>query len=502
MTQVDHIRKAYFEEGHNITQIAEIFSCDRKTVRKYLAIDDFNQPAPHPKRAAAQPKLDPFKAIIDDWLVDDLNYRRKQRHTARRVYTRLEKEAPDFNCSYRTVATYVKAKKQQLYKPAKGALPLEHQPGEAQVDFGTAEFYENSVLYTGHYLNLSFPASNAGYFQLFKGENQECLFEGLRSIFERLGGVPPRLWFDNASTIVAKILKHGERTLTAAFLRFKQHYNFTSVFCNPSAGHEKGNVESKVGYHRRNFFVPVPRFENLADYNRQLLDESVADHEREHYRFNDDISRLHEADKAALLPLPATAYDCSRYETVKVDLYGKFKLDSPLYTYSTAPKYAGSRVLVQITSDAVIPLDDSARPIAKHKRLYGDFKQEQMDWLPYLTQLSRCPGALKYSGIYKMLPDPLQHYLDGLDKTSQGKVLKALAKLSEDNGFDRAVSSVAEAVRRGRSDLDSLLALHGYLQPLQGPQKMDVSGMALPQLPTFLFPVSQYDDMLSGKAVT
>jgi len=502
MTQVDHIRKAYFEEGRNITQIAEIFSCDRKTVRKYLAIDDFNQPVPHPKRTAAQPKLDPFKAIIDDWLVDDLNYRRKQRHTARRVYTRLEKEAPDFNCSYRTVATYVKAKKQQLYKPAKGALPLEHQPGEAQVDFGTAEFYENSVLYTGHYLNLSFPASNAGYFQLFKGENQECLFEGLRSIFERLGGVPPRLWFDNASTIVAKILKHGERNLTAAFLRFKQHYNFTSVFCNPSAGHEKGNVESKVGYHRRNFFVPVPRFENLADYNRQLLDESVADHEREHYRFNDDISRLHEADKAALLPLPATAYDCSRYETVKVDLYGKFKLDSPLYTYSTAPKYAGSRVLVQITSDAVIPLDDSARPIARHKRLYGNFKQEQMDWLPYLTQLSRCPGALKYSGIYKMLPDPLQHYLDGLDKTSQGKVLKALAKLSEDNGFDRAVNSVAEAVRRGRSDLDSLLALHGYLQPLQGPQKMDVSGMALPELPTFLFPVSQYDDMLSGKAVT
>ncbi|MCX7781231.1 MAG: hypothetical protein N2491_10040 [Negativicutes bacterium] len=207
-------------------------------------------------------------------------------------------------------------------------------------------------------------------------------------------------------------------------LRFKQHYNFASVFCNPSAGHEKGNIEGKVGYYRRNFFVPVPRFENLADYNRQLLDESVADHEREHYRFNDDISCLHEADNATLLPLPRTAYDCSRYETVKVDLYGKFKLDSPLYTYSTAPKYAGSRVLVQITSDAVIPLDDSTRPIARHKRLYGDFKQEQMDWLPYLTQLSRYPGARKYSGIYKMLPDPLQHYLDGLDKTSQAKCLK------------------------------------------------------------------------------
>ena len=502
MTQIDHIRNAFFEKGHNITQIAEIFSCDRKTVRKYLAIENFNETAPRCKRANEQPKLDPFKATIDDWLTEDLNYRRKQRHTARRVHKRLEKEVSGFNCSYRTVAAYVKTKKEQLYKPAKGVLPLEHQPGEAQVDFGTADFYENELLCTGHYLNLSFPASNAGYFQLFKGENQECLFEGLQRIFERMGGVPPRLWFDNASTVVTKILKHGERNLTPAFLRFKQHYNFTSVFCNPSAGHEKGNVESKVGYHRRNFFVPVPRFESLADYNRQLLDEAVADHNREHYRFNDDISRLHEADKAVLLPLPLADYDCSRYETVKVDLYGKFKLDSPLYTYSTAPKYAGSRVLIQITSDAVIPLDESARPIARHKRLYGDFKQEQMDWLPYLTQLSRCPGALKYSGIYKMLPDPLQHYLDKLDKAGQGKVLKVLAKLSEEDGFDRAVNSVAEAIRRERSDLDSLLTLHGYLQPLQEVQVMDVSGMTLPELPTFLFPVSQYDDMLNAKAVT
>lgn len=502
MTQIDHIRKSFFEEGRTITEIAKIFSCDRKTVRKYISVENFNQPTPRLKSNSGQPKLDPFKAIIDEWLTDDLNYRRKQRHTAWRVYKRLEKEVIGFNCSYRTVSAYVKRKKEQLYKPSKGVLPLEHKPGEAQVDFGTADFYENGELYTGHYLNLSFPASNAGYFQLFKGENQECLFEGLQRIFERLGGVPPRLWFDNASTVVTKILKQGERNLTTAFLRFKQHYNFTSVFCNPYAGHEKGNVESKVGYHRRNFFVPVPRFANLTEYNRQLLEEAVADHEREHYRFNDDISRLHEADKGVLLPLPLTDFDCSRYETVKVDLYGKFKLDSPLYSYSTAPKYAASRVLVQITSNEVIPLDESARPITRHKRLYGDYKQEQMDWLPYLTQLSRCPGALKYSGIYKLLPEPLQDYLAGLDKSSQGKVLKVLAKLSEESGFDRAVSSVSEAVKHNRKDLDSLLVLHEYLKPLASPQSMDLSQMALPELPAFLFPVSQYDDMLSPKAVT
>ncbi|SEJ86709.1 hypothetical protein SAMN05660742_12090, partial [Propionispira arboris] len=49
MTQIDYIRKAFFEEGLNISQIAKTFSCDRKTVRKYLAIEDFNQPFPKAK---------------------------------------------------------------------------------------------------------------------------------------------------------------------------------------------------------------------------------------------------------------------------------------------------------------------------------------------------------------------------------------------------------------------------------------------------------------------
>jgi len=42
----------------------------------------------------------------------------------------------------------------------------------------------------------------------------------------------------------------------------------------------KGNVESKVGYHRRNWLVPVPRFERLSDFNQDLLKICDADAER------------------------------------------------------------------------------------------------------------------------------------------------------------------------------------------------------------------------------
>lgn len=78
------------------------------------------------------------------------------------------------------MASYVAMKKKQLYQDNSCRLPLEHNPGEAQVDFGKADFYENGRKYEGAYLNVSFPYSNAGYTQLFKGENQEVYLKVLK----------------------------------------------------------------------------------------------------------------------------------------------------------------------------------------------------------------------------------------------------------------------------------------------------------------------------------
>jgi len=335
--------------------------------------------------------------------------------------------------------------------------------------------------------------------QLFKGENAECFFEGLRNIFEFLGGVPPRLWFDNASVMVESICKHGGRNLTDAFRRFKEHYGFGAAFCNLASGNEKGNVENKVGYNRRNMLVPIPEFEVLAEYNRTLLEKSVQDHDREHYRFNGTIKALHEEDKKMFLPLPTVPFDCSRHETCRVDAYGKFWL-TPKQAYSTSPKYARGRILVRITSGEVIPLDENHRPVTVHKRLYGQNKQESMNWIPYLTQLSRNPGALKYTGVWSMLPDPLRAYLDRTERDKRKKALKVLAHLRERDGFEKAVSSIEEALSRNISDLDSLITLHDYLNNnTRDPEMMNMETANLPFLPAFSFSVESYDAMLERK---
>ncbi len=464
MTEISNIRNLYFEEGKNITEINRITGKDRKTIKQYIEKEDWNNPKESEKIEKKFPKLNPYKAEIDTWLTDDKKAKKKQRHTAKRVFARLvEKYGDGFDCSYRTVAGYFAVRKTEIFSGEQGYLPLEHKAGESQCDFGDAEYYENGKLYAGKYLNLSFPQSNKGYFQLFKGENQECLFEGLISIFEQTGGVSTKIWFDNTSTIVTKVLKNGSRDLTDAFLKFKAHYRFEAVFCNPNSGHEKGHVEGKVGYHRRNMLVPIPRFTSLELFNEELLEKCEKDAEREHYRKNFTIETLFGADKSELLSLPGIRLDVSKYITVKTNKYGRFYLGNGLHEYSISPKYSLDTVRVKITANEVIPLDDSLREIVKHERFYGNYKQQSMKWLPYLKQLSRRPGALKYTGIYQLLPQPMNTYLERCDKSSIGKVLQMLATLTELNGFESAVKTVDNALDYEVTDTDSLLNLHNRI---------------------------------------
>ena len=226
MDQIHSIRAMFYGQGMNISEIATATGRDWKTVAKYIDMKDFNQPKPSAEPKQQCPKLDPYKPAIDAWLTEDKKHPRKQRHTAKRVFDRLRKEFPDFNCSYRTVDTYVIARKKELgLSRAEGFLPLVHHAGEAQADFGTAEFYENGTLRTGKYLVLSFPWSNAGFLQLNYGENAECLLEGLDAIFRFIGGVPHEIWFDNATSIVTNVIREGNhRTVTEKFTRFAEHY--------------------------------------------------------------------------------------------------------------------------------------------------------------------------------------------------------------------------------------------------------------------------------------
>jgi hypothetical protein len=163
----------------------------------------------------------------------------------------------------------------------------------------------------------------------------------MQRIFEHVGGVPPRLRFDNMTTAVAQVLKGTERVLTDGFTRFMLHYRFQADFCNPSSGNEKGNVENKVGYSRRNAFVPVPTITSFDEFNKYLWDWCEQDAERPHYKHKTAIQYLWKEEKDSLLALPKYPFPIFRYAALTVNKYGFAVIDTNKYGLS--PSLSGGK---------------------------------------------------------------------------------------------------------------------------------------------------------------
>lgn len=467
------------------------------TVKKYVDKREWNEE--RKERKPITSRLDPFKPEIDQWLTNDIDAPRKQRHTAQRVYNRLKGEYRDqLKVSLRTVQIYVAKKKKELYgKDEIGYLPLEHPPGEAQADFG--EYYynnENGQNLKGYTFTLSFPYSNGAYCQTFRGQNQECLLEGLKSIFEYMEKVPTKIWFDNLTAAVISIGKGGERKLVEQFERFALHYGFSANFCNPYSGHEKGSVENKVGYERRNLFVPVPQIKDSEEFNRQLFVECDNDLNRPHYKKEKLIADLLMEDKNAMRRLPEKAFEVCRLIKGKTDKYGKVPYETNLY--SASPAVALSEVWIEIRANTITVMTNAYEPIVTHTRIYGHH-QEPMIWEPYLALMIKRPNAIKYTGFYNDLPPIWQEHLSMNDHTGKREALKALAFMLKNSGIDIATKALNNTLESGVRDADSLLASYKRISCNLPDLEDIILPSYVPQLDTYQPDLGVYDNLFARR---
>jgi transposase len=470
MNQIDQIKELQ-RQGLGPKEVASRLKLNRKTVAKYMKVEDFGG-SPLGKKAPAS-KLDPWKPKIDEWLEEDRRMRFKQRHTAKRVHKRLLAEYGEaYRCSYPLVQRYLKAKKQERGAEP-GYLELIWPPGEGQADFGEADVLENGLRRTIKYLCLSFPHSNGGFVQAFGGETAECVCQGLGDIFHHLGGVPRRIIFDNAGGVGRRV--RDKTSLNELFLRFKCHYGFSVSFCNPESGHEKGHVENKVGYVRRNFFVPIPEARDLVSWNRELLARADEDFDRPHYKKGLTIRELWAEERRHLSPLPERPFLVERLEKVRTNGYGKFCLDGR-HWYSSAPERAEETLVVGLRAHTVVVYRPDGSPMAVHRRSFGDRRTDTADYATSLEMLLRRMRAWTNSPFRAGLSAPLREALDALDRPDLRRVLLVLANSISTFGREVALESLEEAVRRQTVDEFSLQAISNRIAydgliaaPEQGP---------------------------------
>lgn len=481
MPQISSI-KDLDRDGQSVAEIARALAVDEKTVRKYLKQEDFSPRMP--EESARSSKLDAYKKQIDQWLEEDKARWPKQRHTAKRIHDRLTAESPGYDCSYNIVQRYVKDRL-RAQRALRASQELVWHPGESQCDFGEADFVERGEIARKKYLALSFPYSNDSFSQVFGGEASECVCQGLKDIFAYIGGVPPIIVFDNATGVgrrVGAIIHEA-----ALFQRMRAHYGFSARFCNPDSGHEKGNVENKVGYVRRNLFVPMAEYDDVEEYNRRLLAMHEAKAAEEHYKKLQPIGELFKADRAALLPLPRFPFDAVRYEYLKADGYGKVRVDAKHY-YSTSPENAGQEVLVAIRAHTIDIIDRASKQIlVQHARSYEPQRSDTCDHRTSLATLVRNVGAWQNSGIRELVPPRLKEAMDEQPRDELRTTLQTMQRLTVEYDFETAMKALEEGLRINRTAFCDMAALAAR-----------ISGYGLTMEPERGQDLHVYDELLQG----
>ena len=295
------VRRAVQVEGISEREAAQRFGIARKTVHKMLA---FSVPPGYQRRQPVRrPKLEAFLGIIDEIVEADQNQLRKQRHTAKRVFERLQEEH-GYRGGYTVVKDYLRA---QHLRQKEMFVPLAHSPGHAQADFGEADIFRNGVRERAHFFAMDLPHSDDAFVMAFPAETTEAFAEGHTQAFHYFEGVPRSIVYDNTKIAVARILGDGTRKRTQTFSELISHYLFQERFGRPGKGNDKGKVEGLVGYTRRNFLVPVPHVSSYEELNERLVAACRKRRERRLRGQQATIGQRFERDQGAWLPLPAVS---------------------------------------------------------------------------------------------------------------------------------------------------------------------------------------------------
>lgn len=437
-------------QGASIRAISRALGISRNTVRRYLRGEglpgSYQMSTPRP-----QPVRDEIRARVRELLVTEQEKAtpRKQRLTAARIHRILEREGRCVGES--TVKTLVRELRLELRDALERAfLPLEYEPGEdAQVDF-----YEGVVddrrLGRIKVIVLLVRACFSGACYAYAAPNQtrEALFEGLMRAFEHFGGVFKKLWFDNLTPAVKKVLRGRTRELQRAFEAFQAHYGFEAEFCGPGKGNEKGGVEGGVKYSRHEILSPIPKVDG-RDELQALCDAWMEDELGRTMRGRErTIGEMWKLEAGELLPLAPCRFEASPAKSAKVSPRSWVQVGTNFY--SVPVEWVGRTLPLKLEAERVVVLGPDGER-AEHRRLYGRFEMS-LELDHYLPLLQR-----KHRGLDRAIP--VRRFLESQDPSWKALLAELRRRDGEVEGSkafvevlllcrEWSVEAVLEAVRK------------------------------------------------------
>jgi hypothetical protein len=314
--------------------------------------------------------------------------------------------------------------------------------------------------------------------------------------------VPQEIWYDNLKSAVNKVLRGSTREEQDSFVSFRTHYLFRAEFCNVRSGWEKGGVEGRVGYGRRNWLIGEGEFESWQALNQYLADRCRQNLQRRLRGRIETIGERLQAEQTHFLPLPDQPYPCCHTQSVRANTLALVTFATNRYSVPVA--YTAEPLILRAYVDR-IELSAGAQVIAVHARCWGR-EQDILNPYHYLSLLARRPRAFHHAQAIRawrpQWPPVFEHYFAELrqrHETSQATRLfieilqlgqtcsEAVLAAALEEALQRrclAVADVRELVRRRLEPSPpppAALAEHPHLAAIQ---------VALPDLP-------QFDQLLS-----
>lgn len=389
--QFEQIRRDRRVEGLSIRELAVRHGVHRRTVRQALG-----SAVPPPRKIyppRARPAIDPYREVIDGWLIEDQDAPRKQRHTARRVWERLVAEH-DATLAEVTVSRYVAVRRVELgIVDIEVFVGQEHLPGaEAEVDFGEFESFLAGAVVKIWMFVMRLSCSGKAFHVAYGNQAQEAFLAGHVAAFDYFGGVPGRIRYDNLKPAVSRVLTGRDRDESDRFIALRSHYGFESFFCVPGkdGAHEKGGVEGEIGRFRRRHLVPLPKITTLAELAELIAAGDIADDQRVITGRPMTVGKAFAIEQPTLMPLPVEPFDPRVEESRRVDQRARVSIRQ--CHYSVPARYAGRRMTVRLGATTVEVLD-GGKVVATHVRALGRYVQV-LTLDHYLEVLARKPGAL------------------------------------------------------------------------------------------------------------
>lgn len=447
MDEVHVIRHKCLVEGHSMRQVARDMSVDRKTVRKYLKEAE-------PRRVETGERRRPVLEVVGpriDELLEEWKPRsgKKHRITSPRVHRQLREEG--YEVGERTVRSYLAEKRR---RGSEVYIPLVHRVGEeAQVDFFEVTVEEDGVQRTAWKFLMRLMYSGRDFVHLYDRCEQVSFLDGHVRAFSYFSGVVRRAVYDNLSAAVKRVVGLRDRELTDRFAALASHYLFEPCFARPGEGHDKGGVEGRGKGVRWQHMTPIVRGKTLDAISATVLTDIERAFESKRRRDGRRLADLFREERAALLPLPLTAFEAREVEPVSISRCSMAVVRTA--EYSLPSRWARLDALAYVGASDIRFVCRGEEVVHPRQRR----GERRVLYRHYMRELSRKPQAVRQvvPELVVELGEPygrMWHLLEATHGAKKGaRILAGVLGAIDDHGEDVVTAVLERMLRQGRCDL-------------------------------------------------